>query len=93
MGILQYCQKFGLVFDFGITLTVIQKKVGIDEGNSNKCWVCTVLVLACHSSWCVCHAQLSTEITVCLKYDWCLLISKVDIAMFGKYFYLIQFLA
>ena len=57
--ILQFCQKFRLVFDFGIRLTVIQKKVGIDyEGNGNKSWVCTVL--PCYSSWCGCHAQLLT---------------------------------
>ena len=36
MGIFQYCQKSHLVFDFGISLTVIQKKVGIDEGNWSK---------------------------------------------------------
>ena len=35
--ILQYCQKSCLVFDLGIRLTVIQEKVGIDEGNGNKC--------------------------------------------------------
>ena len=81
-----------MVFGFGIKLTVIQEKAGIDyEGNGNKCWVCTVL--PCHSSWCGCHAQLLTEITVCLKYNWCLLISKVDIGMFGQYFWISQFLA
>ena len=38
MYILQFCQKFCLVFDFGIMLTVIQKKVGINyEGNGTKC--------------------------------------------------------
>ena len=37
MKILQYCQKSCLVFDLGIRLTVIRKKVGIDEGNGNKC--------------------------------------------------------
>ena len=37
MEILQYCQKSRLVFDLGIRLTVIQEKVGIDEGNQNKC--------------------------------------------------------
>ena len=44
IDILQFCQKFHWVFHFVISLTVIQKKVGIDyEGNGNKCWVCTVL--------------------------------------------------
>ena len=37
MKILRYCQKFRLVFDLGITLTVIQENVGTDEGNENKC--------------------------------------------------------
>ena len=91
MEIWQCCQKSRLVFDFCILLTVIQKKVGIDEGNGNKSWVCTVF--PCNSSWCDCHAQLSTEITICLEYDWCLLISKVDIGMLGQYFWISRFLA
>ena len=37
MEFLKYCQKFRLVFDLGIRLTVIQEQVGIDEGNGNKC--------------------------------------------------------
>ena len=91
MGILQYCQKSHLVFDLGISLTVIQKKVGIDEGNGNKFWVCTVFPRK--SFCCGYHAQLLTEITVCLKYNWCLVISKVAIGMFGQYFWKSQFLA
>ena len=84
MEILQYCKKTRLVLDLGIRLTVTQEKVGIDEGNGNKCWVCTVF--PCNSSWRGCHAQLSTEITVSLKYNWCLLICRIDISMFGQYF-------
>ena len=91
MGIFQYCQKSHLVFDLGISLTVIQKKVGIDEGNWSKFWVCTVFPRK--SFCCNYHAQLSTEITVCLKYNWCLVISKVAIGMFGQYFWKSQFLA
>ena len=37
MEFLKYCQKFRLVFDLGIRLTVIQEQVGIDEDNRNKC--------------------------------------------------------
>ena len=37
MKILRYCQKFRLVFDLGIRLTVIQENVGTDQGNENKC--------------------------------------------------------
>ena len=37
MQILQYCKKYRLVVDLGIRLTVTQAKVGIDEGNGNKC--------------------------------------------------------
>ena len=85
MEILQHCQKSRLVFDLGIRLTVIQEKVGIDEGNKNKCWVC--IVFPRKSFCCRYHAQLSTDITVCLKYNWCLLISKVVIGMFGEHFW------
>ena len=91
MEILQYCEKSRLVFDLGIRLTVIQEKVGIDEGNGNKCWI--FRVFPCNSSWCGCHAQLLTEITVCLKYNWCSLISEVHIGMFRQYFWMGQFLA
>ena len=91
MEIWQCCQKSRFVFGFCILLTVIQKKVGIDEGSGNKSWVFTVF--PCNSSWCDCHAQRSTEITICLKYDWCLLISKVDIGTFGQYIWTSQFLA
>ena len=91
MEIWQCCQKSRFVFGFCILLTVIQKKVGIDEGSGNKSWVFTVF--PCNSSWCDCHAQRSAEITICLKYDWCLLISKVDIGTFGQYIWTSQFLA
>ena len=67
MEIWQCCQKSRFGFDFCTWLTVIWKKVGIDEGSGNKSWVCTVF--PGNSSWCDCHAQLSTEITVCLKYN------------------------
>ena len=82
MEFLKYCQKSRLVFDLGIRLTVIQEQVGIDEGNGNKCWVC--IVFPRKSFCCHYHAQLSTEITFCLKYNWCLLIPKVVIGMFGQ---------
>ena len=36
MEIWQCCQKSRFVFGFCILLTVIQKKVGIDEGSGNK---------------------------------------------------------
>ena len=90
METLRYCQKSRLVFDLGIRLTVIQEKVGTDEGNENKCWVSTVFP---SNSLCGCHAQLSTEKIICLKYYCCLLIFKIDIGMFGQYFWISQFLA
>ena len=37
MEILQYCKKSRLVVDLGIRLRITQAKVGIDEGNGNKC--------------------------------------------------------
>ena len=82
MEFLKYCQKSRLVFDLGIRLTVIQEQVGIDEVNGNKCWV--GIVFPRKSFCCRYHAQLLTEITVCLKHNWCLLISKVAICMFGQ---------
>ena len=84
-------QKSRLVFDLGIMLIVVQEKVGIDEGNENKYWVWTVF--SCNSFWCGCHAKRLTEITVCLKHNWCLLSSKVDIGIFVQYFCISQFLA
>ena len=78
-------QNSRLVFDLGIMLTVIQEKAGIDQGNENKYWVWTVF--PCNSSWCGCHAKRLTEITSCLKYNWCLLISKVDTGIFVQYFW------
>ena len=75
-------KKSRLVFDLGIRLTVIQKHAGTDEGNGNKCWACIGFP---HKNFCCrYHAQLSNEITVCLKYNWCLRISKVVICMFGQ---------
>ena len=81
----------GLKFDLGFMLTVIQEKVGIDQGNENKYWVWTVS--PCNISWCGGHAKHLTEITVCSRYNWCLLISKVDIGIFVQYFCVSQFLA
>ena len=91
MELLKYCKKSRLVFHLGIRLTVIQEQVGIDDVYGNKCWVC--IVFPRKSFCCRYHAQLSTDITVCLKYNWCLLISKVVIGMFGEYFGKSQFLA
>ena len=86
MEILQYYQKSCFVFDLGIRLTVIQEKVtGI------KYRTCTVFPRK--SSWCGCHAQLSYETTICLKSNWCSLISKVDIGMFAKYIFIGKVLA
>ena len=82
MQSLKYCQKSRLVFHLGIRLTVIQEQVGTDEDNGNKCWVC--IVFPSKSFCCRYHAQLSNEITVFFKYNWCLLISKVVICMFGQ---------
>ena len=87
----QYCQKPCLLFDLGIMLTVIQEKVGIDESYENNCWVCTAFPHK--SSCCGCHAKLSNEIIVYLKYNCYLLISKFDVGMFGQYFWKSQFLA
>ena len=82
MEFLKYCQKSRLVFDLGIRWTVIQEHVGTDEGNRSKCWACIAFP---HKNFsCRYHAQLSNEITVCLKYNWCLRISKVVICMFGQ---------
>ena len=82
MEFLKYRQKSRLLFDLGIRLTVTQEQDGIDEANENKCWFC--IVFRRKSFCCRYHAQLITEITVCLKYNWCFLISKVVIFMFGQ---------
>lgn len=63
--ILQYYNKSRLLFELGIRLTVIQEKVGIDEGTGNKYRICTVF--SRKSSCFGCHAQFSTKITFCLK--------------------------
>ena len=78
----KYCQKSRLVFNLGIRLTVIQEQVDTDEVNGNKSWVCIVFP---RKSFCCCyHTQHSSEIAICLKYNWCLMISKVVICMFRQ---------
>ena len=78
----KYCQKSRLVFNLGIRLTVIQEQVDTDEVNGNKSWVCIVFP---RKSFCCCyHAQHSSEIAICLKHNWCLMISKVVICMFRQ---------